>query len=89
MSNLVVPSFIVSLFTKEICNVHNELLLDISKTYGISYEELQKRYLPNVNVVSNELEKITISKKRDYKKNLHTSKYNAIPWLQPSRYSIP
>lgn len=74
MSTLVVPSFIVSLFTKEIFHVHEELLLDISKTYEIPYEELKNKYLPNVDIISNNLEKINIAKKREYNKNLPKNK---------------
>lgn len=74
MSTLVVPSFIVSLFSKEILHIHEELLLDISKRYNISYEDLEKRYLSKVDIISNNLEKINIAKKREYNKNLPKTK---------------
>ena len=74
MSTLIVPSFIVSLFTKEIYHVHEQLLFDISKTYKIPFEDLKKKYLPEVDVISNNLEKISIVKKREYNKNLPSTK---------------
>lgn len=74
MSTLVVPSFIVSLFTNEIFHIHEQLLLDISKTYEIPFEELKRKYLPEIDVISNNLEKINIVKKREYNKNLPSTK---------------
>ena len=74
MSTLVVPSFIVSLFTKEIFHIHEELLHDISKQYNIPYEDLENRYLPKLDVISNNLEKVNIAKKREYNKNLPKTK---------------
>lgn len=70
MCTLSVPSFIISLFTKEVMKVHEDLLQDMSKQYDIPFEELQKRYIPNIQIISNQLEKVNISKKRQYNKNL-------------------
>jgi hypothetical protein len=78
MNTSVVPKFIVNLFKSEIQRIHKLLLYDIAQDYNIPYEELEKRYVSDVDINN---DKIQIVKRRDYNANLKDEKrciaYNA------------
>jgi hypothetical protein len=78
MNTSIVPKFIVNLFAHEIERVHKLLLYEISKDYNIPYNELENKYITNVDINH---DKIQIVKKRNYNTNLDTKNrciaYNA------------
>ena len=78
MNTTIIPKFIVSLFKNEIQKIHKLLLYEISKDYNIDLEELEKRYICDININN---DKIQIIKKRSYNANLPEEKrciaYNA------------
>ena len=67
MANTVVPKFITTLFKGEIERIHKVLLQQISKDYGISLDELNKKYLATVDVNT---DKIEIIRRRKYLSNI-------------------
>lgn len=67
MNTSVVPKFIVNLFKSEIQRIHKMLLYEIAQDYDIPYEELEKRYIPDVEINN---DNIQIVKRRDYNANL-------------------
>ena len=78
MNTTIIPKFIVNLFKNEIQKIHKMLLYEISKDYNIDLEELEKRYICDININN---DKIQIIKKRSYNANLPKEKrcvaYNA------------
>ncbi len=78
MNTTIIPKFIVNLFKNEIQKIHKMLLYEISKDYNIDLEELEKRYICDININN---DKIQIIKKRSYNANLPEEKrctaYNA------------
>lgn len=67
MTTISIPSYIVSLFADEISEVHNKLLQQISTDYNIDLKELQTKYLPNVDIINSDKEKIKISRTKPKK----------------------
>lgn len=67
MNTSVVPKFIVNLFKSEIQRIHKLLLYEIAQDYNIPYEELEKRYVSEVDINN---DKIQIVKRRDYNTKL-------------------
>ncbi len=78
MNTTIIPKFIVNLFKNEIQKIHKMLLYEISKDYNIDLEELEKKYICDININN---DKIQIIKKRSYNANLPEEKrciaYNA------------
>lgn len=78
MNTTIIPKFIVNLFKNEIQKVHKMLLYEISKDYNIDLEELESKYICDININD---DKIQIVKKRNYNANLPVEKrciaYNA------------
>lgn len=78
MNTTIIPKFIVNLFKNEIQKIHKMLLYEISKDYNINLDELEKKYICDININN---DKIQIIKKRSYNANLPEEKrcvaYNA------------
>jgi hypothetical protein len=67
MAATIVPKFITTLFKKEIERIHKVLLYEISKDYNIPLDELNKKYIPTIDVNN---DKIEIVRRRTYNSNL-------------------
>jgi hypothetical protein len=70
MTTLTIPSYIISLFGEEIKNIHTQLLSQIANDYNIDEKELLERYISDVDIISQDIEKLKISKIRKYNTNM-------------------
>jgi hypothetical protein len=67
MADTIVPKFITTLFKNEIERIHKVLLYEISKDYKIPLDDLNKKYIPTVDINN---DNIVIVRKRNYNINL-------------------
>ena len=69
------PGFISSLFENQINIIKTNLIKLISKDYNLNEEELINKYIHNVEYINKNLERIEITKKRNYCKNIQNNNY--------------
>jgi hypothetical protein len=63
------PGFITHLFENEINKIKINLIKNIAKDHQLNEEELINKYITNINFINKNLEKIQITKKREYCNN--------------------
>jgi len=59
-----VPAFLFQLLEKELQDIHQKLLTDVSKKYQLPLEEVLKEFIRPVVMVSEQKEKVVIVKKQ-------------------------
>ncbi len=64
--DIPIPLFIKDLFKQEINNIKIKLIEKIAKDYELDQEEMKKKYICDIEMISKSLENVQITKKQKY-----------------------